>query len=338
MAAEAEAMMFGGGPADGAGDEDTFLTGLMAGKKQKSEGRRSATFSAQKPPKAEARSLLGDSEMNADDIESELRDVVFDYEGSKALVLAADNFLSEGDTQSRKSGKSMRSGISSTTSKIHENKSNASKYDPFKIKLLQDRLSSPEKARLATLLKEIDDNYDALMKEKAEYHRHGMKAVNGGYRGAGAFDAQSQASGQTGATRASGAATDAQNAYIYSQGDQGRMQKINETLQKYNPALLGSQVIANDHFDIEASVISSGKKKPRGGGPAAPPRLNDDTQSMMSRDSNISAISRKSALSLIDMDSIASIASRAKKLPGERGLRANAERRMEKAQMTLIDA
>ena len=33
--------------------------------------------------------------MNADDIEDELRDVVFDYESSKALVLAADNFLTE---------------------------------------------------------------------------------------------------------------------------------------------------------------------------------------------------------------------------------------------------
>lgn len=59
---------------------------------------------------------------------------------------------------------------------------------------------------------------------------------------------------------------------------------------------------------------------------------------MMSGASNFSAISRKSALSLIDMDSIASLASRAKKLPGERGLRANAERRTEKAQMALIEA
>lgn len=33
--------------------------------------------------------------MNADDIEDELRDVVFDYESSKAVVLAADNFLTE---------------------------------------------------------------------------------------------------------------------------------------------------------------------------------------------------------------------------------------------------
>ena len=183
---------------------------------------------------------MGDSEMNADDIESEFRDVVFDYEGSKALALAADNFLSEGDTQSRRSGKSMRSGVSSTTSKILENKGRASQYDPYKIKLLQDRLSSPEKARLSALLQEIDDNYDALMKEKADYHKQGMKVTKGGYKGAGAFDTQSQASGQSAATRQSRAATDAQNAYIYSQGDQGRMQQINDKLQKFNPALVGS--------------------------------------------------------------------------------------------------
>ena len=37
--------------------------------------------------------MRADSEMNADDIEDELRDVVFDYESSKALVMAADDFL-----------------------------------------------------------------------------------------------------------------------------------------------------------------------------------------------------------------------------------------------------
>lgn len=109
--------------------------------------------------------------MNAEDIESELRDVVFDYEGSQALVLAADNFLSEGDTFSKKSGRSGRSGVSTTSSKIFENKTNASKYDPFRIKLLQDRLNEKEKARLGALLKEIDDNIDQLMKEKADYHK-----------------------------------------------------------------------------------------------------------------------------------------------------------------------
>ena len=40
---------------------------------------------------------MGDSEMNENDIEDELRDVVFDYEGSQALVLAAEDFLNEGN-------------------------------------------------------------------------------------------------------------------------------------------------------------------------------------------------------------------------------------------------
>lgn len=111
------------------------------------------------------------------------------------------------------------------------------------------------------------------------------------------------------------------------------MQKINDALQKYNPSLVGSQMLANDRFDVEASVISAGKK--------VPGRLDrgiDDTRSEMSRDSHISTVSRKSTVSLIDMDSIASIATQAKKMPGERGLRANAERRTQKAQMSAIDA
>ena len=161
------------------------------------------------------------------------------------------------------------------------------------------------------------------MKEKAAYHTQGMKSVSGGYRGAGSFDVQSHISGKTGAS----GATDANNAYLYSAGDQGRMQQINDALQKFNPSLIGSQMIANDSFDVEASVISVGKKVP-GRTEFGKGRGTDDTRSMISMDSNISAMSRKSAVSLIDMDSIASMAAQAKKMPGERGLRANAERRM----------
>jgi hypothetical protein len=47
----------------------------------------------------------------------------------------------------------------------------AANYDPFKIKLLQDRLDDKAKARLATLLDDIDENMDELMKEKAEYSK-----------------------------------------------------------------------------------------------------------------------------------------------------------------------
>ena len=68
--------------------------------------------------------------------------------------------------------------------------------------------------------------------------------------------------------------------------------------------------MSSDNFDTEASVISGGKK--------AKNKIREfDQQSMMS---NVSGMSRKSALSLLDIDSITSIGS-SKKLPGERGLR-----------------
>ena len=74
-------------------------------------------------------------------------------------------------------------------------------------------------------------------------------------------------------------------------------------------------MMSNDNFDTEASVISGGKGKRA----ISKNKLRefDDQKSMMS---NVSGMSRKSALSLLDIDSITSIGS-SKKLPGERGLR-----------------
>jgi hypothetical protein len=58
--------------------------------------------------------------MNADDIEEELRDVVFDYENSQALVLAADDFLTgrkDFDAQSFDNKSNMsKASMSSTVS------------------------------------------------------------------------------------------------------------------------------------------------------------------------------------------------------------------------------
>ena len=174
-------------------------------------------------------SVLADSEMNADDIEDELRDVVFDYEHSQAMVLAADNFLQNKPTYSGDETKSLGGGSNvsgaSNMSKIKENKILAGKHDPFKIKLLQDRLDEKGKARLAQLLKEIDDNIDELMKEKEEYFKQGTKA--------GYMDTKSQMSRVTGVSRV----TDSSNAYLYTGQDQDRVQKINEQLRDYNPTL-----------------------------------------------------------------------------------------------------
>jgi len=103
--------------------------------------------------------------------------------------------------------------------------------------------------------------------------------------------------------------------------------------------------ITGDNFDTEASVISSGKK----GTKLTRDRLNefqglnDDTRSMISMQSNLTGFSRKSAVSMLNIDAI--VALDAKKgaygLPGtsgDKGLKAAAARRTEKAQMATIEA
>lgn len=51
------------------------------------------------------------------------------------------------------------------------------------------------------------------MKEKAEYHKSGMKSTKGGFFAGGQFDVRSQASGLSRRTEDS-------NAYYYVQADQ----------------------------------------------------------------------------------------------------------------------
>jgi hypothetical protein len=58
--------------------------------------------------------------MNDLDIEDELRDVVFDYENSQALVLAADDFLAgRGAYTGEDDQRSMNSNQSGVSSIIH---------------------------------------------------------------------------------------------------------------------------------------------------------------------------------------------------------------------------
>lgn len=68
----------------------------------------------------------------------------------------------------------------SENSRIKKNIELAGKYDPTKIKLLQDRLDPKAKARLESLLSDIDENMDSIMKEKDEYSKSGMKSTQGG--------------------------------------------------------------------------------------------------------------------------------------------------------------
>ena len=61
--------------------------------------------------------------------------------------------------------------------KILKNKIEAGSYNPQKIKLLQDRLDEKGKSRLEALLRDIDDNMDDLLKEKAEYTKQGLRTT-----------------------------------------------------------------------------------------------------------------------------------------------------------------
>ena len=103
--------------------------------------------------------------------------------------------------------------------------------------------------------------------------------------------------------------------------------------------MIGSQIINSDNFDSESSIITSGKRDASKGFNSKLNELNrrfDDQRSIISMKSNITGISRRSAVSLIDLDAITSggishITNAAKKMPGEKTLKANAERRLEKA-------
>lgn len=64
----------------------------------------------------------------------------------------------------------------------------------------------------------------------------------------------------------------------------------------------------------------------------------DDTRSMISMSSNLTGLSRKTGISMLDVESISQMGAEQKKLPGDKGLHANAKRRMEKAQMAAIEA
>lgn len=105
------------------------------------------------------------------------------------------------------------------------------------------------------------------------------------------------------------------------------MADINSKLQKFNPGLVGSQV-TSDHLS-ENTGLTKGKLNQL-------PGNFDDQRSMISLGSNITGFSRKSALSMLNMDSIISFGD-FKKMPGEKGLQQNAKRRMEKAQMANIE-
>lgn len=118
-----------------------------------------------------------------------------------------------------------------------------------------------------------------------------------------------------------------ENAFIYSEVDSQRMADINRRLLKFNPGLQGSQITSDHISEVESSNLNKHNLN----------MLNDDTRSVISMNSNLTGFSRKSGVSMLDLDSIVSFGE-LKKLPGERVMAENAKRRAEKAQLASIEA
>ena len=81
------------------------------------------------------------------DLDEELRDVVFDYENSLAIAKVADDFLKNPDKPPSiayddvQSVNSKASKASTTTSHIHRNIQKAGVYNPYKVNYKTDRLT-----------------------------------------------------------------------------------------------------------------------------------------------------------------------------------------------------
>ena len=92
------------------------------------------------------------------------------------MLAIADDYLKEPDRKGASDTQSINSKTTTGSkmgSKIRENINSQGKHDPFKIKLLQDRLSDKEKSRLDSLLNDIDENLEDILKEKNEYYKKG---------------------------------------------------------------------------------------------------------------------------------------------------------------------
>lgn len=105
------------------------------------------------------------------DIEEELRDVVFDYDNSRAMVEIADDFLKgdeykPGTFKDDMSAFSKGSKMSTNSSHVRRNIDNAGVYNPLKMNKMTNRLDQGERERLDELLEDIDLNLDDVIKDK----------------------------------------------------------------------------------------------------------------------------------------------------------------------------
>ncbi len=124
--------------------------------------------------------------------------------------------------------------------------------------MICDQLDENAKSRLDNLTKDIDEDLDDFIKKKDEFYLQDIERSQFGGRPTG---------------------TD--NAYLYSQEDVDRIEKINESLRKVAPMLPPAE--------SEDKLSSAGVSKFL---PSGPSQMIDDKQSM--RSLPMSTVTRKS--------------------------------------------
>eukprot|EP00347_Sterkiella_histriomuscorum_P021750 403332895 len=277
-------------------DTDTFLTNaLFKGNKQ-----------------SKKKSSKGSSVKGADDDDSvdsdELNDVVYDYDQQVALMEMADDYLSkpllslppiEEDSKSsydpNRSTNSFRSNITSNKDFLSKNKDQAKAFNPYKKPMKCDQLDEESKNRLDSLMRDIDDNLEDIKKEKEDFYSVDINKSS-----------------------YTNKIVDGKSAYVYSNDDIEKIEKINSSLMKMTPMLP-----APDYYENQ-SVMKSNYDHSK--------FLSDDTHSMRSQPMSI--MSRKSGFTMLSHQTFQT---GVQSMPGEHSLKKQAEKRLLDIQMKKID-
>ena len=155
---------------------DTFLTDMLF------KGRPASKPNLRKTPANKRQQDTESLTAQSEDDPEEYRDMVFDFDESKALVKVADDFLrgetplaiTQGEDERFENQSQSEAGKSTAKSKgkfIDANIRSAGSYNAYLRQKQVDRLDPVAKAKLERMLQDIDENLDDLQKEKEQYQK-----------------------------------------------------------------------------------------------------------------------------------------------------------------------
>ena len=149
---------------------DTFLTDMLFKKGTPSKPAKPGKPPASKGPRAQSELKKKPQQTQSEVDSDEYNDMVFDIDESRQLVQMADDFLSNKplaitEGLSTVSEEGNRSTNSANRNFVSQNKRQTA-FNGLRTKFACDRLDSEQRARLDSMVKEIEDNLDEVVLEK----------------------------------------------------------------------------------------------------------------------------------------------------------------------------